>query len=463
MLYGVRWALSWLVNLSAGMLLLMTPAIYNQFPLVFYDTGGYIERWLDHSVTIGRSLAYGLFVGLSAGGLSADSGSLWGTVAVQSAFSIWVIHLTARAVLGENRPIPLTLTLATLAIFTGLPWYTGQIMPDIMEPLMVLALYLLAFRAEQLGRGERAGLVGLVLLAVASHMAFLALGLGLLIAILLCRAATRRPWPDVNVGLPILGVCGGIGALLAVNLLVAGYAGFTPGGQTFMFARMIENGVAQRFLDDNCPTTTAFRICAYRQSLPKSAESWIWSSDSPLRQIGGWDKGADEMGRIIRGSLAAYPLAHLEAALTATMAQLGKVATADGLDQNDFYHADWVIETRLPVANVDYLASLQKRHTFHASLLNLYQVPVALLALPLTIIITVWVSLIAKTKILSPLAALGGFTAVAVLSNAMICGALSGPVDRYQNRLIWIAVLFLILAFRHFIAIKRINYQSQIG
>jgi hypothetical protein len=37
---------------------------------------------------------------------------------------------------------------------------------------------------------------------------------------------------------------------------------------------------------------------------------------------------------------------------------------------------------------------------------------------------------------------------IALLGNALVCGATSGPHDRYQGRLIWVPVLVMILTAR---------------
>ena len=48
---------AWATAGVVATLVLLTPAFYNRFPVTFYDSGGYIERWFDLTVTMGRSLA----------------------------------------------------------------------------------------------------------------------------------------------------------------------------------------------------------------------------------------------------------------------------------------------------------------------------------------------------------------------------------------------------------------------
>ena len=46
-----RWALASLIAVAV----LSAPAIWNRFPLLQWDTGGYIARWYEHSLVISRS------------------------------------------------------------------------------------------------------------------------------------------------------------------------------------------------------------------------------------------------------------------------------------------------------------------------------------------------------------------------------------------------------------------------
>jgi hypothetical protein len=54
----VGWCIACLA--SAGILLL--PAIWNGFPLLEYDTGGYLARWFEGYLVPSRPAAYGLLL-----------------------------------------------------------------------------------------------------------------------------------------------------------------------------------------------------------------------------------------------------------------------------------------------------------------------------------------------------------------------------------------------------------------
>ena len=72
---------------AAALLLLLAPALWNGFPLLQYDTGGYIARWYEGTLEVSRSTVYGLFLNLLA---YAD---FWPAVLVQAALTVWILSL----------------------------------------------------------------------------------------------------------------------------------------------------------------------------------------------------------------------------------------------------------------------------------------------------------------------------------------------------------------------------------
>ena len=58
--------------------LLIAPAMWNGFPLLQYDTGGYLARWYEGTLVPSRAVVYGLM--LNAGAPAA----FWPVVAAQA-------------------------------------------------------------------------------------------------------------------------------------------------------------------------------------------------------------------------------------------------------------------------------------------------------------------------------------------------------------------------------------------
>ena len=98
------WALAVILSIA----LLMAPALWNGFPLLQYDTGGYLARWYEGTLVPSRAVVYGLI--LNAGVPLA----FWPVVLLQSALTVWVVALMLRAHGLGKRPLLLLGIIAAL-------------------------------------------------------------------------------------------------------------------------------------------------------------------------------------------------------------------------------------------------------------------------------------------------------------------------------------------------------------
>ena len=67
--------------------ILIGPAIWNRFPLLQYDTGGYLARWFEGYLVPSRPGAYGLLLAATA------PLEFWPVLVLQAAVTIWVLAL----------------------------------------------------------------------------------------------------------------------------------------------------------------------------------------------------------------------------------------------------------------------------------------------------------------------------------------------------------------------------------
>ena len=75
---------------AAAILLLVAPALWNRFPLLQFDTGGYVARWHEGTLEESRSPVYGLFLN------AFEHVDFWPAVVVQAALTVWVLALVLR-------------------------------------------------------------------------------------------------------------------------------------------------------------------------------------------------------------------------------------------------------------------------------------------------------------------------------------------------------------------------------
>jgi len=399
-------------------------------------------RVLEMTLSPGRSLFYGIFLWAT----SLGWWSFWGPVLAQSLFTLWVIRLTLRCHDLPAGPLATAAFCGRLGLLTGISWYTSQLMPDTLVPLVVLGLWLLGFRWEKLGQNERAGLAALVLLGLLSHMSCMALAIGLIIVILIARIVLRgRDWSLSVFSLPPVAVVAASLLLMPMlHLALAGKATYTPGGPVFIFGRLVQDGLAQRWLAEHCPVP-GIKLCGLQDRIPKTADDFLWGDTSPFQDIGGWSGTADaELGYLVKACIKTYPGAFVWTSLRATAQQMARVATGDGLDE--YQPAVRAVFTDLlPRTAGPFNAAHQQQGQITQPLfdaLNTVHVPIAHLSVLGLLIVVGW-GLRARRH---DLAGLALFTLVALLGNAFICGALSNPHDRYQSRLVWLATLVVGMA-----------------
>jgi hypothetical protein len=408
--------------------IMLAPAIWNGFPFVFADTGGYLERPFEGTLELGRSALYGAFL---AAGLPTF---FWPNVAVQALLCVWIIGLVLRT-LGRRGPRIFLITVAALCVCTSLPWYAGDLEPDIFLPIAVLAFYLLGFASSQLRAWEIAGLVAVIAFAIAAHMSIYAM---LLLLFALCAVlwTLSRPLLLPRPALPLPAIALVLGTLLALgsNFLIGGSFAFTPGGSSFLFGRLLQDGFVKAYLEQNCPQAS-LSLCRYRDELPTSSDDWMWGHGSPLGKLGGWNGFVPEANRIIIAAIIQQPGAQALAVLKGTLRQLGTVGTGDGFGANDNQDVERVLKQRAPQTMPTFEATAQQRNAIDFHIINLLHVPLALGA---TVLLPVLIVLCWYRR--SPITPLALMVFAALVANAFVCATFSGVGNRYQSRIAWIAV-----------------------
>jgi hypothetical protein len=425
--------------IAVSTILLLLPAIWNDFPLLQWDTGGYLARWYEGTIEESRSTVYGFLV------YALQTPNFWPVVLLQSALTAWVLTLVLR-VYGLTRPGHLLVAVGLLTALTSLPWLTSILLTDIFAGLAVLGFHLLVFEADRLGRIERNALVALVATATATHSATMVMILGLValagVGALLAPHLVRLRRVAVAAACPLLGAA----LLLAGNLAVCGRLAWTPGGFSILFARMLEDGIVKRYLEEHCPNPK-LRLCRYRHELPATADEFLWGggSNSLFNRLGRFPKMQDEMRVIALESLADYPVEQFSAAVMATARQLVTVGGGEGV-VSYLPHSYGIIERFTP-RWVPEMRSARQQHgeitLFPA--LNAYQVPLALGSLLVLLVIVTRALRRRGPLALSRIELLALVVVLALVCNAVVCGVFSNPHPRYGARLAWLAPLVVMI------------------
>ena len=123
-------------------LMLLAPALWNGYPLLQWDTGGYLARWYEGYLVPSRSTTFGLYLHFG------EDSSFWINLGISALATLWILQLTLR-VLGQPQPLRLLAISLVLVLTTSLPWLASTLLTDIFAGLSVLALFILvAHRAR---------------------------------------------------------------------------------------------------------------------------------------------------------------------------------------------------------------------------------------------------------------------------------------------------------------------------
>jgi hypothetical protein len=423
-----------LASLGLSAAVLLWPALWNGYPLVFSDSGTYLAQAVSHFVGWDRPVFYSFF--LLPLHLTLTT---WPVIVAQALLTAHTLHLVRRTLFPDASAwwlVPLT---STLTITTSLPWFVAQLTPDVFTGLLTLTMALLIIVPERLSPRERLWLIAFTALMIATHLSHLPLTLALLLVLL-----PLRRWLGASAPLGVAGIVTSatplafaVLALISVNLIAFGRVSLSPFGNIFLLARVIYDGPGQHVLRRDCPAA-GWRLCAYVDRMPRTTDDFLWQPDGPLVQAGGAKVVSAEANQIIAAALRAEPTAELRAALSNLLQQLSSFATGDGLQA-------WPttvtprIERIFPTFEI-------------ASYTNARQTNSTLAVPPWLQVLHHVVAIGSVAGLLLPLckrSALRGFaaaTVLAILVNAAVTGGLSMPHDRYQSRIIWLPPLVLLLS-----------------
>jgi len=414
-------------------LFLIAPALWNGYPLLQWDTGGYLARWYEGYLVPSRSTVFGLYLHFG------EDSDFWLNLGVQALATLWILQLCLR-VLNLAQPFRLLAISLLLILTTALPWLASLLLTDIFAGLSVLALFLLDAHGQKISALEKFSLFLFTAFSAATHSATFGVLFGLCVLGFLA-------WPFLRGRISLWGLLQGsltliVGGamLLAANYGLSGQLAWTPGGVGVAFGRMLQDGIVARYLNDHCGKEK-LKLCPYRNELPPTADDFLWG-DSMFNTLGRFQGLNDEMGHIVTGSLKDYPLWQTEAALKATGEQLLEVATGEGTI-GWLPHTYGIIEHYIPSQIKSMRAAHQQHWDINFAAVNWLHVPVALGSMLLVLVIFargLW------RRKFDDLALLAATVSFALLGNALICGVISGPHDRYGARLVWIATFTVLLA-----------------
>lgn len=407
-------------------------ALANGYPLLFADSGTYLRVGTEIYFPPDRPATYGMAIA-PFHWLAGP----WGVVVAQAMFGAFLIGRVMRLMLPAMPalwPVCMTLLLAG----SSLPWFEGQIMPDLFTGFVPLVMLILVLGADRMVLGEK--IVWTVLLAgiISFHLTHLALAAALWVILLgMWRLAGKGRRLGAGLSMAMGSIALAVVGLSALNLIGAGQFRPSMASDSFLFTRLLDDRVSQPILDASC-AREALLICAIRPmandpTIAQPGQHYLWALESPRLILLEKDEARvmREERQIVGRTLIARPVEVVQLALSGWGRQLTTAQSGDGMVP---YAAHMQVHRQI---GLHFAASVEARdRSFQQQgrLLDFAILP----DLPIAVVASLLVLLCAVLNRAWNFTALAVVVLGTIVVNAAVCGILSGVFDRYQSRVLWL-------------------------
>jgi hypothetical protein len=439
-----------LASILSGTFILMLIAFYNGYPLVYSDTGTYIWSGFRPFIPVDRPVFYGLFVRHISLAFS-----LWPVILVQNFITSWVIYeVVAHFFPVHKRWHIFLLVISGLTFLTGAAWYSNQIMPDFMTPLVILIMYLLLSAA--LVRWKVWVFSFILIFCLVSHFSHVIIAFALLFLLLIFKTFRRKNifrYQFIQKTRLWLCICLTVVALLifpVTNYVANGHFVVSEGSHVFYMSHLVDTGILEKLLKENCgnPELKDCTLCRMKDSLPHDAATFIWSGKY-LERSGGWKASREEYSRIIRFSLKheTFLAMTIYKDFIYSLVQLASNEIGSGLSPYVEESAPYSqIKDNFPTELNNYLNS--KQNVSEGTQLNfdfVNQLNYIFLGFVLVFLIFIFSGSLSKS--FSP-ATMGFiiFMLAGIIINAVVTASLTNAYNRYEARVVWLAELAVAIA-----------------
>jgi hypothetical protein len=474
----------------AATALLMSVALIDGWPTVFYDSGGYYllgedvaqtlhltkkalalypdtppdvtppgqakDDWgLDRFALGSRSSIYGFLM------YACDRiANLWLLIVAQACAAAWILYLLWRKVAPAAPGWSYLAWVAALSAGSSLAFFVAFVMPDVFAGVAGLSVILLMVWGDRLSAAEKAGAWATLVFSLACHTSNPAIVFLLLpvAALVLWRQGVEPVRIGRNTALVAMAVVAAVAAnftfLAGVKLRTGGALHAMP----FLAGRLLADGPGRRYLYQACDHGADYALCRFRTAPLDNADDIFWSFDPQHGVMSVTDDQTKlaivrQQPRFVMGVIAAYPLDVARAELGNFITQLTMFESGyDPISSPDFFLTDSYWKTTnfrklLPgaehcrptgpgcvspfQAQLEWLKALQGVVLATAVCLLGWQVVRPLGRASLAGRID-WRADSARTVSASLI--LVAF----VFVNGFVSGVLSAPYPRYESRLIWV-------------------------
>jgi hypothetical protein len=432
-------------------IVLCNRAFCNGFPFFYSDTGAYLSSGFGDYTPTDRPLIYGIF--LKYASLST---SLWLDVLAQAlSVAILLFYIFKHFSGSAKFRVYYLIYIFLITFFTGVSVNVGQLIPDVFAPVTLLCIALLLF-VPRLKTFETVVISFLFILSVGVHNSHFIIATLILMIFLSAFALKKTRLALRQAQVKAYRILYGLLLVVATYYMVCtvhynaglNYA-VSRHGHVFFMARLFDCGILEQYLADACPKYH-YKLCGYQH---KFSWDFLWDyENSPLYKTGGWEANRSEFNAIIRDILSTpkYWPRLIARETEATFRQFFNFETGDTGQQLEGSSSVTAIRTLWPENVKEFFQSKQSGKRLDFTMLNFFQSYLMGFLFFCSMLVYFVPGFNPKYKLYLT------YVLIALLVNAFVCGAISGVVDRYQSRVIWL----LTLPFMLYIANRGVSVKT---
>ncbi len=417
------------------------PALYNRYPLVYFDSGAYMEMAASLEPSFHRAIGYPILMKISGWMISN-----WPIVFIQG---LLVSLLTFRLVqlLFEKRHYWFHfLTITVLSFTTSMSWYAAQLMPDIFTFVLAISTVLVLLeKSITLKSGVFYGL--LISMTLITHLSHIPLLLLVIASLFLFKRFLS--WSVVKSQFVVLIIPIAVAFMFISTYNAVWGHGFrmSMASNVFITANLGEMGILKMYLDENCDGVES-ELCNMKDQLPLETDGYLWTGDSPVNEHpDGWLGMNEECAPIVHDFLTKprYMKWLVFASVKATLKQMFQIELGSGLQYTygDGSPPSWPMRSHFKQELNEYLVSVQNKDASHLPI-EFFKM-LNYISLFLSLLMIAWAVLTRKmdnrlTMILVVFVAFYFF-------NAAITGVLANVYERLQCRLLPLIQMTALILF----------------
>jgi len=425
-------------------LVIVAPALYNRYPLMYFDSGAYMEMAANFEPSFHRALGYPLLIRLT--GLLVSN---WPLIIIQGLVLSILIYKILQPFTEKSKLYWIHFaSVVVLSFSSAMSWYAVQLMPDIWTLILVLSMAGLIVN-QGLNVRWLVFYGALLFFGLLTHLSHIPLMFLMLISIGAIWFISGKQLFKLSKKYWLVLIIPFLMALITVPSFNAkfGYGfRFSLASNAFITANLGEMGILKMYLDENCDQLNS-GLCLIKDDLPLETSGYLWDPNGPVpAHPEGWAGANEEYAVIVKDFMTKprYMKWFALSAVKATFKQMFQIEIGSGLQYayGEGSSPYWPMKSHFKQELNEYLVSVQNKGDKLP--LEFFRM-VNYLSLFFSILIIGWAVL--QRKLSNELAALFILFILAYIFNAAITGVLANVYERLQVRLLPLIQFFAILVF----------------